>query len=603
VPPDSDPSEEATRTAAAGQPVTTPAPAAWGHLRIVDELGAGAYGRVYRAWDDTLAREVALKIIRLDRSDPATAASILQEGQMLARVRHRNVVTIYGAQEIAGEFGFWMELIRGRPLTRMIQDDGPLGAEEAAVIGISLCDALAAVHAAGVLHRDVKAQNVMRESGGRIVLMDFGAGRDLFGGREGWADMAGTPIYMAPEVLSGGQWTPAADVYSLGVLLYFLVTGRYPVEGRNVTEIALAYALGQQRLLADARPGLPDGFVRVVERALAAQHTRYRSAGAMMHDLAEVSPGAPGSWRERLAAEQASTAAPTHVAAAETSDRAAAPDASSWARPMLLFGTAVLAVWLLGFLTSMAFNQALGRTGEFANDTVLDWLAWGVRSLVGPALYVVLLLLAYRLVRFLCRAIEPAALARLRARLTERLRAAGVWNRGAAAQWLLAGQFLAVAVFCWVFRDYIAAYTSLLDTAPASAVNTLRSGDTHVLYRWALSGLLVIMAVAWYHVLIPAANSRAVRAARIDRTTVAAGFGIMALVAVLLDVPYRLAHPTQFQRADFNGQQCLVVEESDSRVLLFCPNDPPRSRVVAASDPALERLPSMNELFRFPFTP
>jgi serine/threonine protein kinase len=124
--------------------------------------------------------------------------------------------------------------------------------------------------------------------------MDFGAGHDLAVGQAGWGDMAGTPIYMAPEVLSEGAWSPAADLYSLGVLLFFLVTGGYPVEGRTFTDVALAYALGHRRLLVDSRPGLPENFVRIVERALAARDRRYATAGAMMHDLADTIPGSGG---------------------------------------------------------------------------------------------------------------------------------------------------------------------------------------------------------------------------------------------------------------------------------------------------------------------
>jgi serine/threonine-protein kinase len=231
----------------------------WGGFQLLEELGHGAFGRVYHARDETLARDIALKIIRLP--DPAHAATALHEGRMLARVRHRNVVTVHGARQVGDEVGFWMELIHGRPLGQLIAETGPLGPEEATVVGISLCQALAAVHAAGLLHRDIKANNVMRESGGRIVLMDFGAGRDV--SHAAVEDFAGTPVYMAPEVLAGSPASIESDLYSLGVLLFFAVTGVYPIGGRSVLDLLVAHRAGRQRLLADVRPDLPDGFVQL----------------------------------------------------------------------------------------------------------------------------------------------------------------------------------------------------------------------------------------------------------------------------------------------------------------------------------------------------
>ena len=281
--------DELTRTPGSSEPSTeTASPIrTWGEFRLISELGRGGFGRVYHAWDPTLTRDIALKVVRLP--DTTAAATALQEGRMLARVRHRNVVTVYGAQQIGEEVGVWMELIRGRHLSQLVREQGPMGAEEATVVGISVCQALAAVHAAGLLHRDIKANNVMRESGGRIVLMDFGAGRESGSAIAG--DLAGTPVYMAPEILRGGPASPGSDLYSVGVLLFFVTTGEYPVVGQSMLELSLAHQRGERRLLADRRPDLPDGFVRAVERALAPSHqNRPSSAGAMMRDLANALP-------------------------------------------------------------------------------------------------------------------------------------------------------------------------------------------------------------------------------------------------------------------------------------------------------------------------
>ena len=266
-------------------PPASGAATCWGHLHLRKSIGSGTFGEVYVAWDSRLDREVALKL--LHAADPASpASSIIAEGRLLARVRHPNVVTVFGADRLDGRVGIWMELIEGRTLADIVREHGPLGAAEATVIGADLCCALAAVHASGLLHRDVKAQNVMREAGGRVVLMDFGAGREndaTPGGRE----LAGTPAYLAPEVLRGGPASVRSDIYSLGVLLYFLVTGSYPVTAATVTGIAHAHVNRERRRLVDLRRDLPDAFVRVVERAISVDPgDRYDSAGTLQSELA-----------------------------------------------------------------------------------------------------------------------------------------------------------------------------------------------------------------------------------------------------------------------------------------------------------------------------
>ncbi|MCB1034175.1 MAG: protein kinase, partial [Acidobacteria bacterium] len=158
-------------------------------------------------------------------------------------------------------------------------------------------DALDTIHAAGLIHGDVKPANVMREEGGRIVLMDFGIGLDR--SRTGAVGSSGTPLYLAPEILEGAPATPGSDLYALGVLLFFLVTGQYPVTGASLSELRQAHRTGRRRLLRDLRPDLPRDFVEVVEKALAADpQQRFRSAGEMEGALEGVFPGS-GHFRTR----------------------------------------------------------------------------------------------------------------------------------------------------------------------------------------------------------------------------------------------------------------------------------------------------------------
>lgn len=262
----------------------------WGPLELRGEIGRGTFGTVFRAWDNRLQREVALKLLKSTPAESGTALTTIAEGQLLARIRHPNVVCVYGADVHDGVVGIWMELVVGQTLKAAVEQQGPYGAHEAAVIGRDICDALAAVHVQGVLHRDIKAQNVIREAGGRIVLMDFGAGDVAAGARP----LAGTPVYLAPEVLQGTPFSPQTDIYSLGILLYYLVSGTFPVNGKSLDEIRTAHARKERRLLRDIRPDLRETFVLAVNRAIAPDPAdRPASAGAL-EQLLRTSLGAPG---------------------------------------------------------------------------------------------------------------------------------------------------------------------------------------------------------------------------------------------------------------------------------------------------------------------
>ncbi len=274
------------------EPKVADVPVLWGHLRLIEQIGQGAFGEVYRAWDTRLDREVALKLLSADRaSGDRTPTSVIHEGRLLARVRHPNVVTIHGAEQIGDQIGLWMEFVRGHTLEQLLERGTVLTAAEAVEIGLDLCCAVSAVHSADLLHRDIKAHNVMRADDGRIVLMDFGTGRELHD--DAPSDLAGTPLYLAPEVLQGQPATVRSDVYSLGVLLYHLVTGSYPVHARTVREVRQAHERGERTNVQAARRDVPSKLARVIERAVDSQpERRYQSAEALQADLAALTPRA-----------------------------------------------------------------------------------------------------------------------------------------------------------------------------------------------------------------------------------------------------------------------------------------------------------------------
>jgi serine/threonine-protein kinase len=279
---------ESTATIAAGPratPQVRPAIGRWGALECRRKIAGGGFGTVYLAWDPALERDVALKVLQA----AGRSEAVIQEARLLARVRHPNVVTVYGIDEYEGTVGLWMEWVDGLTLTEVVAARGLLGGHEASLIGIDVCRAVAAVHKAGLLHRDIKAQNVMLEAGGRIVLMDFGAGEIRSAASLAEPQKIGTPPYLAPELFAGHPATIASDIYSVGVLLYHLTTGRYPVEGGTFEGLAAAHARRQTTPVAERRPDLPPPLVHVIEDALALDPARrHRSAWAMEHELLGV---------------------------------------------------------------------------------------------------------------------------------------------------------------------------------------------------------------------------------------------------------------------------------------------------------------------------
>jgi serine/threonine-protein kinase len=284
----------AVDSTAPSEPGTT-----WGSLRIVERIGRGRFGDVYRAWDPNLEREVALKLLRHRDDDPnGSAQEVVEEGRLMARVRHPNVVTIFGAQRLEGRTGLWMEYIPGRTLEAELKERGPFSAAEVAQVGVALCRALTAVHAAGLVHRDVKAQNVLRDARtGHVLLGDFGTGRELDDG-DATPGIAGTPAYLAPEIFRRESATPQSDLYSLGALLFHLATGSFPVSGRSLRELREAHSEGRRTPIQTVCPALPTPLAAAIEKALDPDPAvRFADAASMETALAAaIAPPSKSKW-------------------------------------------------------------------------------------------------------------------------------------------------------------------------------------------------------------------------------------------------------------------------------------------------------------------
>lgn len=253
----------------------------WGPFEVLGLLDRGAYGVVLRGRDPRVDRLMAIKLLAGEAT--GREARFVEEARAIARVDHPNVVSVYGADVFDGVAGTWMELVEGSTLDRIVARDGPLGARETVLVGLDLCGALSAVHGAGLVHRDVKAANIVRETGGRIVLMDFGGVQAVERPSRG---AVGTPLFMAPELLEGAAATTETDLYALAVVLFLLVTGAYPVTGDSLDEIRQAHRAGRRRLVRDVRAAVTSSLADVIDRALSPDRKdRYASAAALQRAL------------------------------------------------------------------------------------------------------------------------------------------------------------------------------------------------------------------------------------------------------------------------------------------------------------------------------
>ncbi len=547
----------------------------WGKYRLLGHVGEGAFGDVYRAHDAHLHRDLAIKLLQVRGvSRDELPARLLREAKDLARVRHTNVVTVYGVEDHAGQVGLCMEFIQGQTLDARARAEGPLSADEAMVVGRAVCRGLSAIHQAGLLHRDVKAKNVMREWGGRIVLMDLGAGLDTSdAGRVARARAAGTPLCMAPEVLLDGRSSVASDVYSTGVLLYFLVTGRYPIEGESADALRRRHAEGRRVPLGERRPDLPDAFVRVVEKALARDpEERYGTANELLAALAD----GPAAARPASLWEQA-------------------PSVSGL---VLSVGTALI---VLGAINTRYFDMTLGRA-DFANEGPADWLRFGLLSCVAPlvvlGLGISVVSLAVALRHLAVSAWEPARRADTVLRdLLHRLQLDTVPACSGLAL-VLSGATLALAWWSSLplLQSLLSIFPDDVSTAPAARLAFL--GPAHSAaaedYRlWFAVSTFVCLAV-W----VPVVRLAGRRRERVNRFVAAGGAVIFALSLALLDFPYRLLVQNALEVATWQGQECFVLGERASNVLLFCPTvPPPRNRTVSIASPDLQRRGMSGALF------
>ena len=243
-----------------------------GRYELEELVGSGGMSSVYRALDRLLERNVALKILHPHYGDDAEYVErFRREARAVAQLSHPNIVTVIDRGEADGQQFIVFEYIDGESLKQLVDRNGPLPARRAIELALQVADALAFAHQAGLVHRDVKPQNVLVTEDGEAKVTDFGIARslDVEHGVTQTGTVLGTSNYLSPEQARGQTITPATDVYSLGVVLFELLTGEVPFPGDNFVAVAMKHINEPPPPLLERRPDVPVRLVHAIERALA----------------------------------------------------------------------------------------------------------------------------------------------------------------------------------------------------------------------------------------------------------------------------------------------------------------------------------------------
>ena len=307
-----------------------------GRYRLVETLGRGGMAVVYRGEDDELRRPVAIKVLADNlAADDTFRKRFLREAKLAARVGHPNIAHVYDSGEAGGRPYIVMEYVEGETLADLIRRRGKLDPPEAVELALQACDGLEHAHVSGLVHRDVKPQNLLVREDGTVKIVDFGIARSQHGTRlTEVGSVLGTAAYLAPEQAAGEEVTPATDVYALGVVLYELLTGKTPYTYETLTQLLVGQQDQPVQPVRELSPDVPPALEDVVMRCLAR--------------LPQYRPPSAAALAEQLRFALGDQTAPTRVA----------PAPPRWQTPLrrvwLVAAGVALAVFLVVFLALRA---------------------------------------------------------------------------------------------------------------------------------------------------------------------------------------------------------------------------------------------------------
>jgi beta-lactam-binding protein with PASTA domain/tRNA A-37 threonylcarbamoyl transferase component Bud32 len=354
--------------------------------RVTEHIGAGGMADVYKAVDETLGRTVAVKVLHQRLADdPDFVQRFRHEASAAANLSHPGIVNIYDYGVENGTYYIVMELVRGTDLKAVVKQDGPIDPIKVAEYGAQVCSALSVAHGYGLIHRDIKPQNIVLTPDGTLKVMDFGIVRAIDSDSTQTGSVLGTAQYVSPEQAQGRKLGPESDLYSLGVVLYELATGRPPFEGDTPVAVALKHVNDEPIPPRKANPQIPPALEAIIIKAMQKDPThRYRSAEEMREDLLRVVAGRAVAAQPRVD----DTTVMPYVQASSQPDVRRVPERrrmSGWAWAgiialivLLGLGVAFAALggaglsWLSGFTTSATVPITQGLTLDAATAKITE---------------------------------------------------------------------------------------------------------------------------------------------------------------------------------------------------------------------------------------
>jgi eukaryotic-like serine/threonine-protein kinase len=315
-----------------------------GRYQVIEELGKGGMGRVYKVLDEKIKEKVALKLLKPEISaDEQSIERFSNELRLARKISHRHVCRMFDLGEDGGTHFITMEYVPGEDLKSILRMMGQMSPGKAVLVARQVCEGLAEAHRLGVVHRDLKPQNIMIDREGNVRIMDFGIARSLkVKGLTGAGVVVGTPEYMSPEQIEGQEVDSRSDIYSLGIILYEMMTGHVPFEGETFLSIAVKQKTQRPRPPRELNPQIPEDFVNVILRCLEKDKAaRYQKVEDVLGELDKIEKGIP-TTEKVLPAVKPSTS--REITVKFTPRKLVVPGAAA----MALIALAILGIRLLG---------------------------------------------------------------------------------------------------------------------------------------------------------------------------------------------------------------------------------------------------------------